>query len=117
MGKHPEWPWVARNVDHKVVRAMVNELLHFDKPSGSFKIVDVSDHEQAGRRRTEYEADKDRYSVYFDDYSCGLLQAAWEGWDPEPNYNCGHKKYANTEHCIQINCWNDYAHQELNRGT
>jgi hypothetical protein len=76
-----EWPWVVRDIDKSAVRRIVDELMHFESTSGSFAVVDRATEGNVLIDRTN------RYAVYFDDYACGYLQTAWEGWDPQPNYS------------------------------
>lgn len=71
-----EFTWVSRSLHLDAVRRMVNELLHFDQPSGGFKIV-------------PHEHDGQMYDMYFDDLSCSYLQEAWEGWDPDEKVSGG----------------------------
>jgi hypothetical protein len=104
MPQQPKWPWVVRDIDKSAVRRIVNELMHFESTSGSFMVVDRA---TEGKKINDVLIDRtNRYAVYFDDYACGYLQTAWEGWDPEPNYDCGHSKYGHTVHCIEAQCWN-----------
>lgn len=77
--------WAVRNVDYNTMRRMVEELLHFDEPSGSFQIVSL----MSGERFPKNVRDdtRSRYDVLLSDYSCSYLQEAWEGWDPTEKIN------------------------------
>lgn len=91
----PEFPWVSRGLTINEVRRMVNELLHFDKPSGAFKVL-------------PHEHDGQMYDMYFDNLSCNYLQEAWEGWDPDDKVRCGHPTFGSSDYCAEMSCWNYY---------
>lgn len=104
--ERPEFPWVIRGVSLNVVRTTTEALLHYDRPSGSFKIVE---HGTQGKLvEHAVTTNKNRYDVYFDDYSCGLLQAQWDGWDPQPNCPHAHLTLGTPTypHCNNVLCWN-----------
>jgi hypothetical protein len=103
----PEFKWVAKGLMLDQVRLMVNELLRTDQPSGSFKIIENGTFNKKVDHAVMIK--HDRYDMYFDDFSCGLLQAAWDGWDPQPN--CGHASLDGIHsrwypHCSEMTCWN-----------
>lgn len=101
----PEFKWVARRLTRNGVQRHVDALLlNGTGPTGSFKVVENG---TRGKNVSDSVALKhDRYDLYFDDFSCGLLQAMWEGWDPMPN--CYHATLGSTwyPHCAEMTCWN-----------